>query len=60
MEPLDACFFMVSMKGYMHLSDPMKRYVTTLDSHGNNLKENVPQSLKSDVKQQMMCEEIQN
>lgn len=41
MEPLDACFLLVSMKGYMHLSDPMKRYVTTLDSHGNSLKENI-------------------
>lgn len=25
------------MKGYMHLSDPRKRYTTLLDSHGNNL-----------------------
>ena len=41
MAALAACFLMVSMKGTMHLSDPMKRYVTTLDSHGNNLKENM-------------------
>lgn len=36
--PFNICFFLASMKGYMHLSEPMKRYETTLDSHGSNLK----------------------
>lgn len=52
-DPLGAGLFIVSMKGYMHLSDPMKRYVTTLDSHGNSLKENVHRGAEKTGKQLM-------
>lgn len=57
-EPLVACLLIVSMKGYMHLSDPMKRYVTTLASHGNNLKDNMQKnSIYWSDKQQCTYEE---
>lgn len=45
------CLVIDSMKGYMHLSEPMNRYVTTLDSHGSSLKEN----MRNTLMQQLYC-----
>lgn len=54
--PLVTWFFLVSMNGYMHLSEPMKRYATTLDSHGNNLKREHGAVRPSNTEQQLLCD----